>query len=40
VASVMRKLEAMGVSTLIAALPGHADPLGAVQGLAAARAAI
>lgn len=37
VAEVMRRLEAMGVSTLIAALPGHADPLGTIRGLAAAR---
>lgn len=37
VADVMRRLEAMGVSTLIAALPGHADPLGTIRGLAAAR---
>jgi hypothetical protein len=35
---VMRQLEAMGVSTLIAALPGHADPLVTIRGLAAARA--
>ncbi len=34
---VMRKMEAMGVSTLIAALPGHADPLVTIRGLAAAR---
>ena len=33
----MRRLEAMGVSTLIAALPGHADPLDTIRGLAAAR---
>lgn len=36
----IRRLEAMGVSTLIAALPGHADPLGTIRGLAAARKAI
>jgi 5,10-methylenetetrahydromethanopterin reductase len=35
---MMRQLEAMGVSTLIAALPGHADPLTTVRGLASARA--
>ena len=34
---VMRELEAMGVSTLIAALPGHSDPLVTIRGLAAAR---
>jgi hypothetical protein len=37
---VMRQLEAMGVSTLIAALPGHADPLATIRGLAAARQAM
>jgi hypothetical protein len=37
VAEVMRQLEAMGVSTLIAALPGHGDPLVTIRGLAAAR---
>ena len=37
VAGVMGELEALGVSTLIAALPGHADPLGTIRGLAAAR---
>jgi 5,10-methylenetetrahydromethanopterin reductase len=40
VTEVMRQLEDMGVSTLIAALPGHADPLGTIRGLAAARAAL
>jgi len=37
VAQVMQRLEAMGVSTLIAALPGHGDPLTTIRGLAAAR---
>lgn len=37
VAGVMGRMEAMGVSTLIAALPGHADPLTTIRGLAAAR---
>ena len=37
---VMRQLEAMGVSTLIAALPGHADPLTTISGFAAARKAM
>ena len=37
---VMRKLTNMGVSTLIAALPGHADPLSTISGLAAARKAL
>jgi 5,10-methylenetetrahydromethanopterin reductase len=37
VAEVMGRLEGMGVSTLIAALPGHADPLSTIRGLAAAR---
>ena len=36
-AGVMGRMEAMGVSTLIAALPGHADPLGTIRGIAAAR---
>lgn len=40
VTDVMRKMEAMGVSTLIAALPGHADPLVTIRGLAAAREAM
>lgn len=40
VAGVMRQMEAMGVSTLIAALPGHADPLVTIRGLAEARKAI
>ena len=37
---VMRRLDAMGVSTLIAALPGHAAPLETIRGLAAARDAM
>jgi len=37
VAEVMARMEKMGVSTLIAALPGHADPLPTIRGLAAAR---
>ncbi|MGB3797431.1 MAG: LLM class flavin-dependent oxidoreductase [Alteraurantiacibacter sp.] len=37
VADVLKRLEAMGVSTVIAALPGHADPLTTIRGLAAAR---
>ncbi|MBB35888.1 MAG: methylene-tetrahydromethanopterin reductase [Hirschia sp.] len=37
---VMRKLDNMGVSTLIAALPGHADPLVTISGLATARGAL
>lgn len=36
-AKLLRKLEGMGVSTFIAALPGHADPLPTIRGLAAAR---
>jgi len=40
VTGVMRELEAMGVSTVIAALPGHGDPLGTMRGLAAAREAM
>jgi len=40
VAGVLRDLEAMGVSAFIAALPGHADPLGTMRKLAAARAAM
>ena len=40
VTDVMRKREAMGVSTLIAALPGHAEPLVTIRGLAAAREAM
>ena len=37
---IMQKLDAMGVSTLIAALPGHGDPLVTIRGLAAARKAL
>ena len=37
VAGVLQRLESMGVSTVIAALPGHADPLTTIRGLAAAR---
>jgi 5,10-methylenetetrahydromethanopterin reductase len=40
VTDVMRKMEAMGVSTLIAALPGHADPLVTIRGFAGAREAL
>jgi alkanesulfonate monooxygenase SsuD/methylene tetrahydromethanopterin reductase-like flavin-dependent oxidoreductase (luciferase family) len=36
----LSELETLGVSTLIAALPGHADPLSAIKGLAAARNAL
>lgn len=39
-ADMLRKLEALGVSTFIAALPGHADPVETIRGLAAARAAM
>ena len=34
---MLRRLEAMGVSTFIAALPGHAAPLETIRGLAQAR---
>src|SRR3546814_846 len=37
VTDMLRKLEGLGVSTFIAALPGHADPLKTNRGLAAAR---
>ncbi|WP_422342758.1 hypothetical protein [Parasphingorhabdus sp.] len=37
---VVRKPEAMGVSTLIAALLGHGAPLPTISGLAAAREAL
>lgn len=37
---VLTRLEQMGVSTFIAALPGHAAPLETIRGLAAARAAM
>ncbi len=40
VAATLRRIEAMGVSTFIAALPGHADPLSTIRGLAAARDAM
>lgn len=40
VTGVMRAMEALGVSTLIAALPGHSDPLVTIRGLAAARTAL
>ena len=40
VAETLRAIAAMGVSTFIAALPGHADPLTAIQGLSAARDAM
>ncbi len=40
VADMLRKLEAMGVSTFIAALPGHAAPLETIRGLAQARSAM
>ena len=36
-AKMLRKVEGMGVSTFIAALPGHADSLPTIRGLAAAR---
>ncbi|AMK25673.1 MULTISPECIES: LLM class flavin-dependent oxidoreductase [Sphingobium] len=37
---MLRQLEAMGVSTFIAALPGHAAPLETIRGLALARSAM
>lgn len=37
---MLRRLEALGVSTFIAALPGHAAPLETVRGLAQARSAM
>lgn len=40
VAATLRRLEALGVSTFIAALPGHADPHATIRGLAAARDAM
>lgn len=40
VTDIMRNMDAMGVSTLIAALPGHAEPLVTIRGLAAAREAM
>jgi alkanesulfonate monooxygenase SsuD/methylene tetrahydromethanopterin reductase-like flavin-dependent oxidoreductase (luciferase family) len=36
----LRELESMGVSTFIASMPGHADPLPTIRGLAAARDAM
>lgn len=39
-ADMLRALEALGVSTFIAALPGHADPQATIRGLAAARDAM
>ncbi|HVV30495.1 MAG TPA: LLM class flavin-dependent oxidoreductase [Mycobacteriales bacterium] len=38
--TLLRELERMGVSTFIASLPGHADPLTTIRGLAAARDAM
>lgn len=38
--AMLRQLEAMGVSTFIAALPGHAAPLETIRGLAQARSAM
>lgn len=40
IAAFLRELEGMGVSTFIGALPGHADPLPTIRGLAAARDAM
>ena len=40
VADVLRQMQALGVSAVIAALPGHADPQAALHGLAAARDAM
>ncbi|MBA4207846.1 MAG: hypothetical protein C0457_22925 [Polymorphum sp.] len=37
VADVLKRLEAMGALTVIAALPGHADPQTTIRSLAAAR---
>lgn len=37
---MLRRLEALGVSTFIAALPGHAAPLETIHGLAQARSAM
>jgi alkanesulfonate monooxygenase SsuD/methylene tetrahydromethanopterin reductase-like flavin-dependent oxidoreductase (luciferase family) len=37
---MLRELDAMGVSTFIAALPGHAAPLETIRGLAQARSAM
>ena len=38
--AMLRTLEAMGGSTFIAALPGHAAPLETIRGLARARSAM
>jgi alkanesulfonate monooxygenase SsuD/methylene tetrahydromethanopterin reductase-like flavin-dependent oxidoreductase (luciferase family) len=38
--AMLRSLEEMGVSTFIAALPGHAAPLETIRGLAEARSAM
>lgn len=38
--AMLRTLEDMGVSTFIAALPGHADPLETIRSLAEARSAM
>lgn len=40
VTDVLRRLEALGVSTFIAALPGHAAALQTIRGLADARSAM
>lgn len=40
VTEMLRDLERMGVSTFIAALPGHADPQATIRGLKAARDAM
>jgi alkanesulfonate monooxygenase SsuD/methylene tetrahydromethanopterin reductase-like flavin-dependent oxidoreductase (luciferase family) len=40
VTDVLRRMESMGVSTLIAALPGHADPHATLTGLKSARDAM
>jgi alkanesulfonate monooxygenase SsuD/methylene tetrahydromethanopterin reductase-like flavin-dependent oxidoreductase (luciferase family) len=37
VTDMLRQIEAMGASTFIAALPGHADPLTTLHGLKASR---
>jgi alkanesulfonate monooxygenase SsuD/methylene tetrahydromethanopterin reductase-like flavin-dependent oxidoreductase (luciferase family) len=37
---LLRKMESLGVSTFIAALPGHAAPLETIKGFAAARKAM
>lgn len=38
--AMLRRLEALGVSAFICSLPGHADPLSTLRGLAAARDAM